>query len=63
MRKALQLAEQAFNEDEVPIGAMVVYNNEIIGKGYNQSDKLHDCTAHAEMLAITAASNYYKAKY
>lgn len=62
MRKALQLAEQAFNEDEVPIGAMVVYNNEIIGKGYNQSDKLHDCTAHAEMLAITAASNYLQSK-
>lgn len=63
MRQALLQAEQAFAEDEVPIGAVIVCNNRIIGKGYNQVERLHDATAHAEMLAITAASDYLGSKY
>ncbi|MFA3782030.1 tRNA adenosine(34) deaminase TadA [Melioribacteraceae bacterium 4301-Me] len=57
MYSALQEAEKALNEDEVPVGAIVVYNNKIIGRGYNQTERLKDSTAHAEMLALTAASN------
>lgn len=53
----------AYAEDEVPIGAIVVANNQIIGKGYNQVEKLNDPTAHAEMLAITAASSYLNSKF
>lgn len=63
MKLALQLAKQAYDEDEVPIGALVVCKNQIIGKGYNQVQKLKDATAHAEMLAITAASEYLNSKY
>ena len=63
MSKALQLAERAFEEDEVPIGAVVVHNQKIIGKGYNQTEKLTDVTAHAEMIAITSASEYMGSKF
>jgi tRNA(adenine34) deaminase len=64
MQKAMQLAHQAFEEDEVPVGALVVTDDgTIIGKGYNQTEKLTDVTAHAEMLAITAAANYLGGKY
>ncbi|MEL6849109.1 MAG: nucleoside deaminase, partial [Bacteroidota bacterium] len=63
MRQALLLAEQAFEEDEVPIGAVVVSDFRIIGKGYNQTERLQDPTAHAEMLAITAACEYMGSKY
>lgn len=56
MYAALQEAERALDEGEVPIGAVVVHNAKIIGRGYNQTEKLKDPTAHAEMLAITAAS-------
>jgi len=63
MNKALAEARHAFEEDEVPVGAIVVCNNQIIGKGYNQVEKLNDVTAHAEMLAITAASAYLGSKY
>lgn len=62
MYAALKEAEIAFEEDEVPIGAVVVYNSKIIGKGHNQIEKLNDPTAHAEILAITAASNHLKSK-
>ena len=58
MYAALQEAEKAFSEDEVPVGAVVIHNNKIIGKGYNQVEKLKDATAHAEMIALTSASNY-----
>lgn len=58
MRKALAEAQKAAEDDEVPIGAVVVLGNEIIGRGYNQTRRLNDNTAHAEILAITAASNY-----
>lgn len=63
MRMALQLARQAEAEDEVPIGAVVVAGDRIVGKGYNQTERLHDVTAHAEMLALTAASNFFASKY
>ena len=63
MKQALRQAENAFAEDEVPIGAVVVADNQIIGKGYNQVERLNDPTAHAEMLAITASSSYLSSKY
>ncbi|MFN8260310.1 MAG: nucleoside deaminase [Chitinophagales bacterium] len=63
MREALKLAKMAFEEEEVPVGAVVVLGDKIIGKGYNQVEKLNDPTAHAEILAITAACNYLGSKY
>lgn len=63
MAKALQLAEQAFEEGEIPVGAIVVRDDVIIGKGYNQVQKLNDPTAHAEMLAISAACDTIENKY
>lgn len=63
MRKALQEAQIAFEEEEVPIGAVVVCQNKVIGRGHNQVERLRDATAHAEMLAITAASNHLGSKY
>ena len=63
MKKAFDLAMQAKEEGEVPVGALVVYNNMIIGKGYNQTEKLKDATAHAEMIAITAAAEFLNSKY
>jgi tRNA(adenine34) deaminase len=57
MYAALQEAERAYHDDEVPVGAVVVHRNKIIGRGYNQIEKLKDATAHAEMIAITSASN------
>lgn len=63
MYAALTEAEKALDEDEVPIGAVVVHNERIIGRGYNQTEKLNDPTAHAEMLAITAASNHLQSQY
>ncbi len=63
MLQALKEAKKAFNEDELPIGAVVVVNNKIISKGYNQTEKLNDCTAHAEMIALTSAFNFLGAKY
>lgn len=63
MAKALILAEQAFEEGETPVGAIVVKDNMIIGKGYNQVEKLKDPTAHAEMIAISAACETLGNKY
>lgn len=63
MKLALKEAMYALEEDEVPVGAVMVCNDRIIGKGYNQTEKLKDVTAHAEMLAITAASNYLGSKF
>ncbi|MDQ7816920.1 MAG: tRNA adenosine(34) deaminase TadA [Melioribacteraceae bacterium] len=63
MYAALQEAEQAYEQDEVPIGAVIVHNNKIIGKGYNQTERLKDPTAHAEMIAITAAANNLQSKF
>lgn len=63
MGMALKEAEKAYNENEVPVGCIIVCNNKIIGKGYNLTEKLNDVTAHAEMQAITAAANYLGSKY
>ena len=57
MKQALNLAQTAYDQNEIPIGAIVVKNGKIIGKGYNQIEKLQDATAHAEIIAITSAAN------
>ena len=57
MKEAFKLSERAFSKDEVPIGAVVISYDRIIGRGYNQVNSLGDPTAHAEILAITAAAN------
>ena len=58
MREALILAQQAANADEVPVGAIVVHNGEIIGRGFNQPIRSCDATAHAEIVAIRSASQF-----
>jgi tRNA(adenine34) deaminase len=63
MKQALREAEQAFAENEVPIGAVVVCNGRIIARAHNLTERLCDATAHAEMQAITAAENFLGAKY
>lgn len=63
MRLALKEAQLAYEEDEIPIGALVVCNNTVVAKAHNMSEKLNDATAHAEMLAITAATEYLGSKY
>jgi len=63
MKRALQEAEIAFQNGEVPVGAVIVVNNRIIGRAHNLTERLKDVTAHAEMQAITAASNFLGGKY
>lgn len=63
MREALKEAKIALEADEIPIGAIVVANGRIIGRGHNLTERLNDVTAHAEMQAFTAAANYIGAKY
>jgi tRNA(adenine34) deaminase len=63
MREAYKEAMRAMEEDEVPIGAVVVCRNKIIGRGHNLTERLNDVTAHAEMQAFTAAANYLGGKY
>jgi len=63
MRIALQEAEDAYAEDEIPVGAVVVLDNRVIAKGHNLTETLKDVTAHAEMMAITSAANALGAKY
>ena len=63
MRKALAEAQQAFDEGEIPIGAVVVCQDHIIARAHNLTETLHDVTAHAEMQAITAAANALGGKY
>lgn len=63
MKMAFQEAQKAFDKDEVPVGAVIVLDNMIIAKGHNLTQTLNDVTAHAEMQAITAASNHIGAKY
>jgi tRNA(adenine34) deaminase len=58
MKQALREAEKAFEQDEVPVGAVVVHDGKVIGRGYNQIERLQDPTAHAEMIALTAAANH-----
>ena len=63
MREALAEAQQALQRDEVPVGAVVVADGRIIGRGHNLTETLHDVTAHAEMQAITAAAEQLGGKY
>jgi tRNA(adenine34) deaminase len=63
MREALKEARKAFDLAEVPVGAVVACQNKIIGRAHNQTEQLTDSTAHAEMLAITAASHFLGSKY
>lgn len=63
MKQALHMAELALEESEIPVGAVVVCNKRIIAKAHNQTERLQDVTAHAEMLAITSAQNYLGSKY
>ncbi len=63
MQEALREARMALEEDEVPIGAVIVCRGRIIGKGHNMTERLHDPTAHAEMIAITAATEALGGKY
>lgn len=63
MKIALKEAQKAYETGEVPVGAVVVWNEKVISKGYNQVELLNDCTAHAEMIALTAAFNELGSKY
>lgn len=63
MKEALRQARLAYDAGEVPVGAVVVWDNKIISRGYNQVEQLNDSTAHAEMIALTAAFNSLGSKY
>lgn len=63
MMEALKEARLALEEDEIPIGAVIVCRGRIIGRGHNMTERLHDPTAHAEMIAITAATEATGGKY
>jgi tRNA(adenine34) deaminase len=63
MKQALIQAQRAFDEDEVPVGAVIVSQGKIISRGYNQVERLKDPTAHAEIIALTSAFNYLGSKY
>jgi len=62
MYEAIKEANRAMYSKEIPIGCVIIYNNQIIGRGYNQVEGLQDPTAHAEMIAITSASNTIKSR-
>jgi tRNA(adenine34) deaminase len=63
MKQALRQAERAYGQNEVPVGAVVVHKNSVIAKGYNQVEMMHDPTAHAEMIALTAAASHLEQKF
>jgi tRNA(adenine34) deaminase len=63
MREALKEAKKAFDLGEIPVGAVVVCKNKIIARSHNQTEQLTDATAHAEMIAVTSASNHLGSKY
>lgn len=63
MQEALREARLAYERDEIPVGAVVVWNNKIIGRGHNTVEQLRDATAHAEIIALTSAFNYTGSKY
>jgi len=63
MLEALKEAQKAFDQDEVPVGAVIVYQGKIIARGHNQVERLKDPTAHAEIIAITSAANYLGTKW
>ncbi len=62
MREALKEAKRAFDKGEVPVGAVVVFQNKVIARAYNQMEMLHDPTAHAEMIAITQAADFLRSQ-
>ncbi|MBI4981208.1 nucleoside deaminase [Candidatus Woesearchaeota archaeon] len=63
MQEALKEAQKAFAEDEVPVGAVIVHKSRVIARGHNQVERLKDPTAHAEMLALTSATNFLGTKW
>lgn len=63
MKEALKEARKAFEANEVPVGAVIVSNNQIIARGHNLTERLKDVTAHAEMQAFTSAANFINGKY
>lgn len=63
MRQALKEAKRAYQNEEIPVGAVIVFENRIIGRGHNQVELLQDPTAHAEMIALTAATNSLSKKW
>src|SRR5215467_5529474 len=63
MLQALKEAKKAFEEDEVPVGALIVMGNKVIARGHNQVERLNDPTAHAEIIALTSAFNFLGSKY
>jgi len=63
MKQALNEAKKSYDQNEIPVGAVIVSNNQIIARAHNQTELLHDVTAHAEIIAITAASEYLGSKY
>lgn len=63
MKEALREAREAESEDEIPIGAVIVFKGRVIAKGHNMTERLHDPTAHAEMIALTAATEAMGGKY
>ena len=63
MQQALKEAQKAYDEDEVPVGAVIVMQDKIIARGYNQVERLNDPTAHAEIIALTSAFHYLGSKY
>ena len=63
MQFALKEAQQAYDADEVPVGAIITMQNKIIARGHNQVERLNDATAHAEMIALTSAFNYLGSTY
>jgi len=63
MQQALKEARRAYEEEEIPIGAVIVLNDRIIARGHNQTERLTDCTAHAEIIALTSAFNFLGSKY
>ena len=63
MKKAIEQAQMAFDKDEVPVGAVVVYGDQIIARAFNLTESLNDVTAHAEMQAFTAAADFIGGKY
>ena len=63
MQQALREAEKAFEQDEIPIGAVIVIHQKIVARAYNMTEQLNDSTAHAEILALTSAYNFFGSKY
>jgi tRNA(adenine34) deaminase len=63
MQEALKEAQKAFDEDEVPVGCVIVHQNRIIARGHNEVERLKDPTAHAEMLALTSATHFLNSKW